>query len=123
MKTRYKLITTTLVVGTLLNTGCSIKDTKSTDKKAQEVIKKKDSDISAKEVIKRNTSLEKEISSTKTEITSLEKKIKETNPGKKRVKIVKKKAELEKRIENLQNKQVDNAKAFQLSQQKKNISI
>lgn len=124
MKNRFRLLSTTLLAGTLLITGCSCQKADAPDeKKPQTFEKKNDFSFSAKEVTKKNMNLVNEISTLEAEIAVLEKKINETNPGVDRAKIVKNKVQLEKKVEEIRNQQIDNAKAFQVSQQKKSKQI
>lgn len=120
MKNRYKLLATTLFVSTLLTTGCSQQDSRvQHEKEEQSLQNKKDLNVSAKEVTEKNAILVNEISALETEINVLEEKINQTNLGVEKANLVKEKVKLQTKIEEIKNEQIDNAKAFKVSQQQK----
>jgi hypothetical protein len=119
MKNRYKLFTATLLIGTLFTTGCISHKAKTPDKKTTKTIEdKKDSVISSKEIIDKNTKLLNKISATEANIAVLEEEIAQTTLGVDRAKLVKNKVQLEQKIEEIQNQQIENAKVFQESRQR-----
>jgi len=121
MKSKYTLLTATLLVGALFTVGCSSHKTKTPDKKTTKVVKeKKDSVISSKEVADKNKSLLNKISAIEAKIATLEENIAQTALGEDRAKLVKNRAKLEQEIEEIKNQQIENAKAFQKSRQKNN---
>lgn len=113
------LLGISLIIGTLLVSGCSTKKPKSSPKVTHkiEVPKEQKAQNATKNSLDKNTKIADEITKTEETINALEKKINATPLGTERAKLVISKTQLEEKIVSLQNQQIENAKAFKVSKQ------
>jgi len=119
MTNRSKLLTATLLIGTLFTTACSTHKAKTPHKKIVKTTdEKKTTLISSKASIDKNAKLLNKIELTEKKIATLEKQIAGTAAGSERAKMVTSKAKLEQTVEELKNQQIENANTFKESRQK-----
>jgi hypothetical protein len=118
----YTLLGISLFLSTLFLTACSLKnpDVSETTEHQSSLAKQQESQGISKYVFDNNTKLATKIFNLEKKIVLLEKKINETPRGADRAKLVKSKSQLDEKIVLLRKQQIENAKAFQASNQQEN---